>query len=110
MTDSTLNNVATVRLVDRKTRVVEVMGPDPVGSRRPTDRELYTYSPQRSYADYVAGPRPIGLCIAASERRAKFHIEESARGDRFLDRLTRHPKTPVRLAKPYGVKGWVVED
>jgi hypothetical protein len=48
-------NTGTVRLVDRRTRVVEVLGPEPPGSRRPTDRELLfdTYQsvmdrPQRS--------------------------------------------------------------
>ena len=33
-------NTGTVRLVDRRTRVVEVLGPEPPGSPRPTDREL----------------------------------------------------------------------
>lgn len=66
--------------------------------------------PAAVIADYAAGPQPIGLFFAASQRRAKFHIEVGARRDRFLDRLARYPKTPARLAKPYGVKGWVIED
>jgi hypothetical protein len=40
VTRVTRDHIGTVRLVDRKTRVVEVLGPRPLGSRRPTDIQL----------------------------------------------------------------------
>ena len=47
-----------VRLVDKKTRVVEVLGPEPAGSRWPTDRKLL-------YARYgPALPQSVGLCLS----------------------------------------------
>jgi hypothetical protein len=54
-------------------------------------------------------PQRIGFCFEANGRRAKFLVEEGSRGDRLLDLLARHPKTPARPARPYGVKGWLVE-
>lgn len=102
-------NTGSVRLVDRKTRVVELLGPEPPGSRRPTDRELTFWRPQASHAEYMKGPRPVGICIQADGRRARFLIDEGPMGDGLLDLLARHPKAPVRPARPWGPKGYQVE-
>ena len=98
-------NTGTVRLVDRRTRVVEVLGPEPPGSRRPTDQELLL----DTYQSMMDRPQRIGFCFEADGRRAKFLIDEGSRGDQLLDLLARHPKTPARPVRPYGVKGWLVE-
>lgn len=52
-----------VRLVDKKTRVVELFGPEPPGARRPTDRDLL-------FELYAEPPRRVGHCFAADERTA----------------------------------------
>lgn len=91
-----------VRLVDRKLRVVEVLGPEPMGSRRPSDRKLLF----DEYGPYKAGE--VGFCFQADGRRAKFLIDEGQLGDKFLDLLAKHPKAPARPARPYGMTGWVV--
>jgi hypothetical protein len=70
-----------------------------------TDRQLVF----DEYRTAHVPPQRIGLCIWAAERRAKFLIDEGERGDRLLDLLARHPKTPARPARPYGVKGWLLE-
>ena len=64
-----------VRLVDRKTRVVEVFGPEPPRSRRPTDRKLLfePYGPDL--------PRSVGICFQADGRAAKFLIDQNPLGD-----------------------------
>ena len=49
----------TVRLVNRKLRLVEVLGPEPPGSCRPSNRDLF-------YAPYGPDPaRQVGHCFAA---------------------------------------------
>ena len=97
-----------VRLVDRKTRIVEVLGPEPPGSRYPTDRKLL-YEDMYGTTNYLEGPKSVGLCIAADGRRAKFLINSGRLGDDLLDKLAKHPATPSRPARPYGVRGWLVE-
>jgi hypothetical protein len=99
----TRDHIGSVRLVDRKTRVVEVLGPRPLGSRTGTDQKLLyqRYGP--------TPPFPVGFCFQASDRRAKFLVDAGQLGDELLDRLARNPKTPARPAKPYGLKGWLVE-
>ena len=98
-------NTGTVRLVDRRTRVVEVLGPEPPGSRHATDRELLL----DTYQSMMDRPQRIGFCFEADGRRAKFLIDEGSRGDRLLDLLAGNPKTPVRPVRPYGTKGWLLE-
>jgi hypothetical protein len=105
----TKDHTGTVRLVDRKTRVVEVLGPEPLGSRWPTDRQLNFWRAGADRDEYMAGPQSVGHCFAADGRKAKFLVDQGARGDALLDLLARHPKTPARPARPYGVKGWLVE-
>jgi hypothetical protein len=101
-------NVGAVRLVDRRTRVVEVLGPEPAGSRRPTDRELLFDRPGQ--AAYLLGrPQPVGFCFQAEGRQARFLVDKGAAGDALLDLLARHPKAQARPAQPYGVRGWLVE-
>ena len=102
---ATKDHVGSIRLVDRRTRVVEVLGPDPMGSRYATDRQLMFHE----YRMGAYPPQRIGFCFWAAERRAKFLIDEGQRGDALLDLLARHPKTPARLARPYGPRGWLVE-
>jgi hypothetical protein len=102
------DHIGTVRLVDRKTRVVEVLGPEPLGSRRPTDRKLLFERPgQATYL--LTRPRPVGFCFQADGRRARFLVNEGQWGDALLDLLARNPKAPARVARPYGVRGWLVE-
>lgn len=102
----TKDHTGTVQLVDRRTRVVELFGPEPMGSRYATDRQLVFDEFRRTG---MGRPQRIGLCIWAADRRAKFLIDEGARGDRLLDLLASRPKTPARPARPYGVRGWLVE-
>lgn len=85
-----------VRLVDRKTRVVEVLGPEPAGSKRPTDRKLF-YDPG-PYAPPSPNPLTmVGVCIAGNGRTAKFLVDQNRLGDSFLDYLGKLPDRPVRL-------------
>ena len=102
-------NVATVRLVDQKTRVVEVLGPKPAGSRWPTDRELGFWRPQANHAEFSAGPQRVGTCILGDGRKARFLVDKGPTGDGLLDLLARHPKAQVRPARPWGPKGYLVE-
>ena len=101
----TKDHTGTVRLVDRRTRCVEVFGREPMGSRYATDRQLMFHE----YRMGAARPQRIGFCFWAAERRAKFLVDKGPRGDALLDLLARHPKTPARPARPYGIKGWLVE-
>ena len=91
--------IGSVRLVDKKTRVVELAGPEPLGSRQPTDQKLmlqvYGLDP----------PRSVGLCIAAGDRTARFLIDASPVGDQLPGLLDKHP---IRLARPYATNAWVV--
>jgi hypothetical protein len=98
-------HVASVRLIDRKTRTVEVLGPQPLGSRHPTDRQLLYESP----TTYRWGPQRVGFCFQASDRSARFLVDKGSEGDALLDFLARHPEAPVRLARPYGPTGVLVE-
>ena len=96
-------NIASVRLISRKARTVELLGPRPLGARRPTDVELkfQTYGP--------APAQSVGFCFSGEERRAKFHVKAGSLGDEFLDFLEKS-RTAVRLAKPYGIRGYIVEE
>ena len=49
-------NTGSVRLIDKKTRVVELLGPEPLGSRWPTDRKLFVSSSD-SQLEYMLGPK-----------------------------------------------------
>lgn len=101
----TATNVYTgsVRLIDRKARVVELLGPELAGSRRPTDIELM-------WEPYGPAPgRPVGFCIRAKSRRARFHINDGPLGDSLLDFLERR-RGQSQLARPWGVRGWMVEE
>src|SRR5688500_5775517 len=97
-------HTGSVRLVDRRTRMVEVLGPEPLGSRHPTDRKLLFDQPRRDLR-----PWPVGFCFQADGRKAKFLVDEGERGEALLDLLASRPKTPARPARPYGPRGWLVE-
>ena len=99
-----------VRLVDKKTRVVEVFGPESPGSRWPTDRKLMFWENQSGQSEYMRGPQPVGFCFAADRRTAKFILDKSSEGEKLLDLLSKYPNAPSRLARPYGLTGWVVEE
>ena len=109
MTQVTRDHVGTVKLVDRRTRVVELLGPEPPGARRPTDRKLLFDPPGQVAYRLFGRPQPVGFCFAADGRRAKFLVNEGQWGDALLDLLARNPKAPARVARPYGVRGWLVE-
>lgn len=103
-------HTGTVRLVDRRTRCVEVLGPELPGSRWPTDRQLlFKQRRQGSLREFLATPQPVGHCYQADGRQARFLVDKGSDGDALLDLLARHPKTPARLARPYGPSGWLVE-
>lgn len=106
---ATKDHVGTVRLVDRRTRVVEVLGPEPMGSRYATDRRLAFWRSNASRDEFMAGPQPVAHCFQADGRQARFLVDEGPQGDALLDLLASRPRTPARLARPYGVKGWLVE-
>ncbi len=103
-----IDSLVSVRLVDRGTRQVEVLGAAPAGARRTSDRTLFFYQPQASPAELQRGPQSVGLCIRGDDRRSRFYINEGSRGDRFLDALASRSR-PVALAKPYSSKGWLVD-
>ena len=109
MTRVTRDHIGTVKLVDRKTRVVEILGPQPFGSRRPTDRKLFVDRSQESLVEFMRGPEEVAHCFAADGRTARFLVDESPRGEALLDLLARNPKAQARPARPWGVKGWLVE-
>ena len=68
------------------------------------------YQGTLNQGEYMRGPQPVGLCFAADGRTAKFLVDKSYAGERLLDLLTKHPNAPSRLARPYGLTGWVVEE
>ena len=106
----TKSHVGTVTLVDHKTRCVEVLGPEPPGSCGPTDRQLlFKRRGQTTLREFMSPPQSVGYCYQADGRRARFLVDKGPNGDALLDALARHPKTPTRLARLYGPKGWVVE-
>jgi hypothetical protein len=109
VTRVTRDHIGTVRLVDRRTRVVEVLGPEPLGSQRRTDRKLLFERRQASLAERMAGPQSVGFCFQADGRQARFLVNKGQWGDELLDLLARHPKAQARPAKPYGPRGWLVE-
>ena len=96
--------VASIRLVDARTRVVELLGPLPPGSRRP----VLLFEGQAGRVVHAQTPSSVASCIGVDDRRAKFLVDKTAAGDEFLDLLGQHHKTPVRPAKPYGVRGYLV--
>lgn len=88
------NYIGSVRLVDRRLRLVEVFGPELPGSRWPTDRKLL-------YARYgPALPESVGMCIKADGRVARFLVDKSPYGDELLAMLGKSPEAPSRLARP----------
>ena len=91
-----------VRLISRKTRVVEVLGPELPGSKRPTDVEL-------RWETYENAPRTVGFCFKAEPRRARFYVTPGTFGDSLLDFLEPR-RGQSQLAKPYGLKGWLIEE
>jgi hypothetical protein len=102
----TRDHIGSVRLVDRKSRVVEVLGPRPLGSRRPTDIELRFDPPGPRF---TSQPRRVGICFQAADRSARFLVDAGKDGDALLALLASRPRTPARLARPYGTRGWLVE-
>jgi hypothetical protein len=97
--------VNVIRLIDSRTREVEVLGPMPPGNRRP---ELLA-QPAISSAAYMVGPRKVGSCIGLSDRAARFLLEHSPLGDQVLAALERYDYAPARLVRPYTSKGFLVE-
>lgn len=93
----------TVRLVDRKRRVVELYGPELPGLRRPTERRLLfqRYGP--------GGPESVGHCFQGDGRRVRFLVDRGPAGDELLALPARYPDAQARPASPYGPKGWLVE-
>jgi hypothetical protein len=90
-----------------ETRVVELHGSESQGSRWPTDKKLMYWGTQ-GQREYMAGPQPVGLCIKADGRTDKFILDQSIEGEKLLDLLSKHPNAPSRLARPYGLTGWLV--
>ena len=109
MVAATKDHPGSVRLIDRKTRVVEVLGPEPLGSRRPTDRKLSFWRSNASRTEFLAGPQPVAHCFQADGRKARFLVDKGPQGDALLDLLASRPRTPARPVRPYGVTGWLVE-
>ena len=92
MTRVTRDHIGTVRLVDRKTRCVEVLGPELPGSRWPTDRQLlFRQYRQGTLREFLAAPRPVGHCYQADGRQARFLVDKGSDGDALLDLWPRAP-------------------
>jgi hypothetical protein len=88
--------IATVKLVDKKLRLVEVVGARPPEWRRPTLKyEPYGLDP----------PRDVAFCLKPGSRSSTFIVDNSALGDAFLAKVA---KAPLR-ASPYGL-GWRVQE
>jgi hypothetical protein len=96
-----------LKLIDRKTRVVELWAPESSASRFPTDRELFALDLGDINA-YMAGPRSVGRCYEAHGRRSRFLIDETPTGDRLIATLAAR-RVPVTGVKPFGPRGWVAE-
>ena len=96
-------DIASVRLISEKLRLVELLGPRPLESRRPNDI-LLQFRPAHEMNSYR-----VGLCLRGDERRAKFLVDEGTFGDGFLHYLGRIVPS-VRLAQPYGISGYLVEE
>lgn len=95
MTKST----GTVRLVDKRTRVVAVYGPPPPSGRRP----------RLLIEEYGATPTEVGaFCIGVKDRVAKFMIPPGNTGDRLLEMLDKYPMAKARPVSSYGPDGWAV--
>ena len=62
-------HTGTVRLIDRRTRLVELFGSAPLGSRGPTDQELLFDHLQAGLREYVAGPQSVGFCFRLTDGR-----------------------------------------
>lgn len=91
----------TVRLVDKKTRVVEVLGPLPTGGQRP--KLLLDYG--------AASPQEIrAFCFQMKDRTARFLIDKGYAGDRFLEMLDKYPIAKARPVSSYGLDGWLVRE
>lgn len=86
---------ATVKLVDRRLRLVEVVGARPPEWRRPTLR----YEPYGPDA-----PRSVAFCLNAG-LTSRFIVDSGPFGDEFLARVA---KSPLGAA-PYG-QGWLVRE
>jgi hypothetical protein len=71
--------------------------------------KLAFWRPQANLVEHMAGPQSVGHCFEADGRRARFLVNEGPPGDALLDLLARQPKAQARPARPYGVRGWLVE-
>jgi hypothetical protein len=71
-TAASVKPAGSVRLVDKKTRICRRFGPQPLGSRRPTDRELLYYTPRASWNDYLAGPSRWGRAFRLMDTKPGF--------------------------------------
>ncbi|HSL24657.1 MAG TPA: hypothetical protein VLA54_00125 [Acidimicrobiia bacterium] len=90
----------TLRLTDKRTRVVAVYGPLAPGRRRP----------RLLVEEYGKLPEEVGaFCFGAKDRVAKFMVPEGAAGDQLLDLLDRHPLAKARPVRSYGIDGWAVQ-
>ena len=84
--------------------MVEVLGPEPPGSRRPTDRALM-YQPCG-----LDAPRSVGFCFKADGRVPRFLVDQTTAGEQFLAKLGKFPKIPARPVKSYGVNAWLLQE
>lgn len=86
---------ATVKLVSKKLRLVEVVGARPPEWRRPT----LLFDPYGPY-----GARPVAFCLNAGAT-SRFIVNDGPFGDEFLAQVA---KSPLE-ASPYG-RGWLVQE
>ena len=68
------------------------------------------WAKQSGQGEDMRGPQSVRFCFAADGRTAKFILDKSFEGEKLLDLLSKHPKAPSRLARPYCLTGWVVEE
>ena len=92
--------IGTVRLVNRRLRLVEVLGPPPLGGKRP-----------RLLVDVHGALRPRELkahCFKMDGRVATFIVDSGLAEEELLALLAKYPHAPARPISPSGVDGWPV--
>jgi hypothetical protein len=100
--DAGVKPPGTIRLVDKRLRLVEVFGPPPPGGTRP-----------RLLVEVYGLPRPRELkahCYKVDGRVATFLVDSGPAEDQLLTALARYPHAPSRPVSPYGVDGWLLKE
>lgn len=99
--EAAVKPTGTLKLVDKATRVVEVLGPLPPGGLRP-----------KLLLDGYGDPIPFEIkafCFQMKDRTARFLIDKGYAGDQFLAMLDKYARAKARPCRAtVWMAGWVV--